>query len=145
MFGIPVTAFSHATTARAQYKWRNVIKAGNSHTRAATAHVNINLLKGALLLSKRHWINETAQAKMVSVIQTTHVTNKGPQKLMPIQMREFFNVPLIASSYGGVDLGFKSHMKEALDRTHDPWVTRCAALPLHHRGTLSQYFNLLNI
>ena len=50
---------------------------------------------------------------MVSVIQKTHVTNKGPQKLMTIQMTEFFNVPLIASSYGGVDLGLKSHMKEA--------------------------------
>ena len=83
---------------------------------------------------------------MVSVIyKKTHVTNKGPQKLMTIQMSEFFNVPLIASSYGVVDLGLKSHMKEAWDRTHDPWVTRRAALPLHHRGTLSQYFNLLNI
>ena len=83
---------------------------------------------------------------MVSVIQKTHVTNKGPQKLMTIQMSdEFFNVPLIASSYRGVDLGLKSHMKEAWDRTHDPWVTRRAALPLHHRGILSQYFNLLNI
>ena len=37
-------------------------------------------------------------------------------------MSEFFNVPLIASSYGGVDLGLKSHMKEAWDRTHDPWA-----------------------
>ena len=64
---------------------------------------------------------------------------------MTIQMSEFLNVPLIASSYGGVDLGLKSHMKEAWDRTHDPWVTRRTALPLHHRGTLSQYFNLLNI
>ena len=81
---------------------------------------------------------------MVYVIQKTHVTNKGPQKLTTIQMSEFFNVPLIASSYGGVDLGLKSHMKEAWDRTHDPWVTRRAALPLHYRGTLSQYFNLLN-
>ena len=81
---------------------------------------------------------------MVSVIQKTHVTNKGPEKLMTIQMSEFFNVPLIASSYG-VDLGLKSHMKEAWDRTHDPWVTRRAALPLHHRSTLSQYFSLLNI
>ena len=63
---------------------------------------------------------------------------------MTIQMSEFFNVPLIASSYGDVDLGLKSHMKEAWDRTHDPWVTRRAALPLHHRVTLSQYFNLLN-
>ena len=62
---------------------------------------------------------------------------------MTIQMSEFFNVPLIASSYGGVDLGLKSHMKEAWDRTHDPWVTRRAALPLYHWGTLSQYFNLL--
>ena len=29
-------------------------------------------------------------------------------------------------SYGGVDRGLKSHMKEAWDRTHDPWVTRRA-------------------
>ena len=55
----------------------------------------------------------TGELKMVCVIQKTHVTNKGPQKLMTIQMSEFFNVPLIASSYGGVDLGLKSHMKEA--------------------------------
>ena len=61
---------------------------GNSHLRAATARVNINLLKGALLLSKRHRINETAQAKMVPVIQKTHVTNRGPQKLMTIQKSE---------------------------------------------------------
>ena len=26
MFGIPVTAFPHATTTHAQYKWRNVVK-----------------------------------------------------------------------------------------------------------------------
>ena len=68
--------------------------------------------------------------------------NEGPQKLMTVS--EFFIVPLIASSYGGVDLSLKSHMKEAWDRTHDPWVTR-RALPLLHWGTLSQYFNLLNI
>ena len=37
-------------------------------------------------------------------------------------MSEFFNVPLIASSYEGVDLGLKSHMKEAWDRTYDPWL-----------------------
>ena len=55
----------------------------------------------------------TGELKMVSVIQKAHVTNKEPQKLMTIQMSEFFNVPLIASSYGGVDLGLKSHMKEA--------------------------------
>ena len=73
MFGIPVTAFTHATTARAQYKWRNVVKDREILTRVQQPHVSIlNLLKGAPLISKRHWIRETAQAKMVSVIQKTH-------------------------------------------------------------------------
>ena len=66
IFGIPLTAFSHATTARAQYKWRTMVK---DHLCAATARVNIYLLKGALLLSKRHWINKTAHVKRVSVTQ----------------------------------------------------------------------------
>ena len=76
---------------------------------------------------------------MVSVIQKTHVTNKGPQKLMTIQMSErseFFNVPLIASSYGGVDLGLKSHMNEAWD---DPWVTRPQ---LYHYTTEAPFPNI---
>ena len=76
---------------------------------------------------------------MVSVIQKTHITNKGPQKLMTIQMSGFFNVPLIARSYGGVDLGLKSHMKEAGIELMTPgWQ----GAQLYH---YSQYFNLLNI
>ena len=50
---------------------------GNFHLHAATAHVNINLLKGALLLSKRHWINKTAHAKRVSVTQKHTLRTQG--------------------------------------------------------------------
>ena len=41
MFGIPVTAFSHATTAHAQYKWRNVVKDREILTRVQQLHVSI--------------------------------------------------------------------------------------------------------
>ena len=41
MFGIPVTAFSHATTARAQYKWRNVVKDREILTHVQQPHVSI--------------------------------------------------------------------------------------------------------
>ena len=41
MFGIPVTAFSHATTARAQYKWRTVVKDREILTRVQQPHVSI--------------------------------------------------------------------------------------------------------
>ena len=41
MFGIPVTAFSQATTARAQYKWRNVVKDREILTRVQQPHVSI--------------------------------------------------------------------------------------------------------
>ena len=47
MFGIPVTAFSHATTARAQYKWRNVVKDREILPRVQQLHVSIWIyLKG---------------------------------------------------------------------------------------------------
>ena len=44
-----------------------------------------------------------------------------------------FYASLTARSYGDVDLGLKSHMKDwrTWDRTHDPYVTRQVALPLH--------------
>ena len=41
MFGIPVTTFSHATAARAQYKWRNVVKDREILTRVQQLHVSI--------------------------------------------------------------------------------------------------------
>ena len=41
MFGIPVTAFSHATTARAQYKWPTVAKDPEILTRMQQPHVSI--------------------------------------------------------------------------------------------------------
>ena len=41
MFGIPVTAFSHATTAHAQYKRRNVVKDREILTRVQQPHVFI--------------------------------------------------------------------------------------------------------
>ena len=41
MFGIPVTAFSRATTAPAQYKWRTVVKDREILTRMQQPHVSI--------------------------------------------------------------------------------------------------------
>ena len=47
IFGIPVTAFSHATTARAQYKWRTVVKDREIFTCVQQPHVSIWIyLKG---------------------------------------------------------------------------------------------------
>ena len=47
IFGIPVTAFSHATTARAQYKWRTMVKDREILTRVQQPHVSILInLKG---------------------------------------------------------------------------------------------------
>ena len=89
MFGIPVTTFSHATTARAQYKWRNVVKDREILTRVQQPHVSIYIYLKGRFCYQRDIESMTAQAKMVSVIQKTHVTNKGPQKLMTIQMRVF--------------------------------------------------------
>ena len=47
IFDIPVTAFSHATTARAQYKWRTVVKDREILTYLQQPHVSIWIyLKG---------------------------------------------------------------------------------------------------
>ena len=47
IFGIPVTAFSHATTARAQYKWHTVVKDREILTYVQQPHVSIWIyLKG---------------------------------------------------------------------------------------------------
>ena len=47
IFGIPVTAFSHATTACAQYKWRTMVKDWEILTHVQQPHVSILInLKG---------------------------------------------------------------------------------------------------
>ena len=115
---------------------------GNSHSRAATARVNMNLLKGALLLSKRHWINKTAHVKRVSVTQKTHFTHT---RLMTIQTSEWvYYVLLTARSYRDVDLGLKSNMKGLRSLWSNSWpLGDKRSFTLHHRDTISQYFILI--
>ena len=68
-FGIPVTAFSHATTARAQYKWRTMVKDREILTRVQQPHVSILInLKGRFCY-QRGIESVTAHVKRVSVTQ----------------------------------------------------------------------------
>ena len=147
MFGIPVTAFSHATTARAQYKCCIVVKNQEILTPLQQLYVSIYIyLKGCFCYQRGiESIRQPLQKGCLSYKKHTLRRQGATEANDNSNEREFFNVPLTARSYGGMDLGFKSHMKEAWDRTHDPWLTRRAALPLHHRRTLSQYFNQLNV
>ena len=71
-FGIPVTAFSHATTACAQYKWRTMVKDREILTRVQLPHVSILInLKGRYCY-QRGIESVTAHVKRVSVTQKKH-------------------------------------------------------------------------
>ena len=90
-FGIPVTAFSHATTARAQYKWRTVVKDREILTRVQQSHVSILInLKGRFCY-QRGIESVTAHVKRVSVTQkkNTLYAHMGQERLMTIQMSEW--------------------------------------------------------
>ena len=116
---------------------------GNSHLRAATARVNMNLLKGALLLSKRHWINKTAFVKKVSVTQKHTLRAQGAIEANDNSNEWVFYVLLTARTYRDIDLGLKSNMKglRSLGLNSWPRLTRQEALPLHHRGTILPIFH----
>ena len=109
---------------------------GNSHLPAATARVNMNLLKGALLLSKRHWINKTAFVKRVSVTQKHTLRAQGAIEANDNSNEWVFYVLLTARTYGDMDLGLKSNMKglRSLGSNSWPRLTRQESLPLHHRA-----------
>ena len=109
---------------------------GNSHLPAATARVNMNLLKGALQLSKRHWINKTAFVKRVSVTQKHTLRPQGAIEANDNSNEWVFYVLLTARTYGDMDLGLKSNMKglRSLGSNSWPRLTRREALPLHHRA-----------
>ena len=146
IFSIPVTTFSHTTTARAQYKWRTVEKDREILTRVQQPHVSIWIyLKGRFCYQRG--IESTRQHMWKECLchTKTHFTHT---RLMTIQTSEWvYYVLLTARSYGDVDLGLKSNMKglRSLGSNSWPLGDKTRSFTLHHRGTISQYFILINI
>ena len=92
IFGIPVTAFSHATTARAQYKWRTMVKDREIVTRVQQPHVSILInLKGRFCNQRGIESIRLSMWKDCLSHKNTLYAHKGQERqlLMTIQMSEW--------------------------------------------------------
>ena len=99
IFGIPVTAFSHATTARAQYKWRTMVK-----DRVQQPHVSILInLKGRFCYQRGiESIRQPMWNGCLSHKNTHTLSTQGAREANDNSnewVRVFFYVPVTARSY----------------------------------------------
>ena len=119
-FDIPVTAFSHATTACAQYKWHTVVKDREILTRLQQPQVSIWIyLKGRFCYqrgiesTRQHMWKECVSHKNTLY---AHEANDNSNKWVSVY------VLLTARSYGDVDLGLKSNMKGLRSLGSNSWL-----------------------
>ena len=133
IFGIPVTTFSHATTARAQYKWRTVVKDREILTRVQQPHVSIWIyLKGRFCYQRG--IESTRQHMWKQCL--SHKNTFYAHEANDNSNEWVFYVLLTARSYGDVDLGLKSNMKGLRSLGSNSWPlgdkTRSFTPPSRH-------------